>query len=84
VCVCVCWELKRGTLGKWGKGKTHAPPEFHIFSGQSGVGGLLPNLSIHPWVGIPLSHSSGGGQGAALPGDPGATLLKPPRLWREG
>ena len=40
-----------------------------LFSGQSGVGGLLSTLSTHPWVGIPLSHSSGGGQGAALPGD---------------
>ena len=49
------------------------------------MGGLLSTLSTHPWVGIPLSHSSGGGQGAALPGDPpGATLLKPPGLWERG
>ena len=48
------------------------------------MGGLLSTLSTHPWVGIPLSHSSGGGQGAALPGIPGATLLKPLGLWERG
>jgi hypothetical protein len=62
------------------------PARVSLFSGQSGVGRLLSTLSTHPWVGIPLSHSSGGGQGAALPGDttPGATLLKPPGLWERG
>ena len=61
------------------------PTRVSLFSGQSGMGGLLSTLSTHPWVGIPLSHSSGGGQGAALPGDPpGATLLKPPGLWERG
>ena len=45
------------------------PTRVSLFSGQSGMGGLLSTLSTHPWVGIPLSHSSGGGQGAALPGD---------------
>ena len=61
------------------------PPRVSLFSGQSGMGGLLSTLSTHPWVGIPLSHSSGGGQGAALPGNPSpATLLKPPWLWDRG
>jgi hypothetical protein len=32
---------KRGGPGEEaGGGKTHTPPEFHLFSGQSGVGGL--------------------------------------------
>ena len=71
-------------MGKGERGSR--PARVSLFSGQSGVGGLLPTLSTHPWVGIPLSHSSGGGQGAALPGDtpPGATLLKPPGLWERG
>jgi hypothetical protein len=64
------------------------PTRGSLFSGQSGMGGLLPTLSIstYPWVGIPLSHSSGGDQGAALPRDtpPPATLLKPPGLWERG
>ena len=37
-------------------------------------------LSTQPQVGIPLTHSLGVGKGAALPGNPGATLLKPPGL----
>ena len=45
------------------------PTRVSLFSGQSGVGGLLSTLFTHPWVGIPLSHSSGGGQGEGLPGD---------------
>jgi hypothetical protein len=63
------------------------PTRVSLFSGQSGVGGMLPTLSTHPWVGIPLSHSSRGGQGAALPGDlpsPGATLLAPQGCGTEG
>ena len=71
-----------------GEEKRGPPPtRVSLFSGQSGIGveGLLPTLSTHPWVGIPLFHSSGGGQGAALPGDPpGATLLKSPGLWETG
>ena len=37
-------------------------------------------------MGIPLSHSSWGGKGAALPAPlpPRATLLKPPGLWERG
>jgi hypothetical protein len=36
-----CWELKKkgGTRGRGG-GETHASPEFHLFSGLSGVGEL--------------------------------------------
>jgi hypothetical protein len=70
------WELKKGVQGKRGKGKSLTPPEFHLFSGLSGMGGLLHTLSTHPWVGIPLSYSSGGGQGATLPGDPRRYLAK--------
>ena len=71
-----CWELnKRGvprSPGEEQKEKdVHAcPTRLSLFSGQLGMGRLLPTLSTHPWVGIPLSLSSGGGQGAGLPGDP--------------
>ena len=63
----LCWEQnKKGSPGRapgeMGKGKRGPrPARASLFSGQSGVGGLLPTLSTHPWVGIPLSHSSGGG-----------------------
>ena len=84
-------KIKEGGVLDWGLGRSRLrnkcphPARVSLFSGQSGVGGLLSTLSTHPWVGIPLSHSSGGGQGAALPGDPpGATLLKPPGLWERG
>jgi hypothetical protein len=36
------------------------------------------------WAFKPLTHSSGGGQRAALPGNPRATLLKPPGLQERG
>jgi hypothetical protein len=72
-------------LGKNGRKNMPTPHQSFLFSGQSGVGGLLSTLSIHPWVGIPLPHFSEGGQGAALPEDPlGVTLLKPPGLWERG
>jgi hypothetical protein len=87
--VLCCWEQNKGGPGGPGRSgigkRCPHPSRVSLFSGQSGVGGLLPTLSTHPWVGIPLSHSSGGGQGAALPGDtPPATLLKPPGLWERG
>jgi hypothetical protein len=41
---------KKGHRGCPGEGETHTLPEFHLFSGQSGMGGLLP--STHPRVGI--------------------------------
>jgi hypothetical protein len=72
-----CWEQNKKKGRGWGPGeerKEH-PARVSLFSGQSGVGGLLSTLSTHPWVGIPLSHSSGGGQGAALPENP-----PPPKL----
>ena len=68
---------KKGPLGRGGKEKTHTLPEFYLFSGLSGVGGLLSIYLplISGWAFKPLTHSLGGGQGAALPGIPGATLL---------
>ena len=58
-------------MGRSGIGKRCPHPQQNFpLSCQSGMGGLLPTLSTHPWVGIPLSHSLGGGQEAALPGDP--------------
>ena len=36
------------------------------------------------WAFKPLTHSSGGGQGATLSGNPEATLLKPLGLWERG
>ena len=81
-------KIKRGgPCGRMEGKRCPHPTRVSLFSGQSGMGGLLSTLSTHPWVGIPLSHSSGGGQGAALPGEtpnPGATLLKPPGLWERG
>jgi hypothetical protein len=59
------------------------PARVSLFPGQSSVGGLLSILSTHPWVGIPLSHSSGGGQRSAL-GTPRATLINPSGLWERG
>jgi hypothetical protein len=71
ICVYLCWEQnKKGGPGdQWDRKKMPTHPRVSLFSGQSGVGGLLSTLSTQPWVHIPLSHSSGGGQGAALPGD---------------
>jgi hypothetical protein len=78
-------KIKRGRGRPWGRmeGKICPhPARVSLFSGQSRVGRLLSILSTHPWVGIPLPHSSGGDQGVSLPGDtPGATFLKPPGLW---
>jgi hypothetical protein len=84
-----CWEQNQVGGGEsWGRTKGKIcphPARVSLFSVQSGVGGVLPTLSTRLWVGIPLSNSSGGGQGATLPGDPpGATLLKPPVSWERG
>ena len=85
----VCWEQnkRRGGVLDWGLGRSRLrnkcphPARVSLFSGQSGMGGLLSTLSTHPWVGIPLSHSSGGGQGAALPGKPSPSYFaKAPRV----
>jgi hypothetical protein len=65
--VLIYWEQNkrgRGSGVPWGRteGKRcPCPTRVSLFSGQSGVGRLLSTLSTHPWVGIPLSHSSGGG-----------------------
>ena len=80
-------KIKRGgPCGRMEGKRCPHPTRVSLFSGQSGVGGLLSTLFTHPWVGIPLSHSSGGGQGEGLPGDapPPATLLKPAGLWERG
>jgi hypothetical protein len=39
---------KREHQGKRGKGKTHIPPEFYLFFGQSVVGGLLTTYPLIP------------------------------------
>jgi hypothetical protein len=65
----VCWELKRGALGKRRKGKTLTLPEFHLFSGQSGVG-ELPSLSTHPQVGIQAFDPLFRGGGRVAKGQP--------------
>jgi len=44
---------KKGVLGKREEEKTHNPPEFYLFSGLSGVGGLLS--TFHSSLG---GHSS--------------------------
>ena len=78
--VTLCWEQNkggcRGGPGEVGEGKRGPhPTRVSLFSGQSGVEGLLPTLSTHPWVGIPVFHSLGAGQGAALPADRPQELL---------
>ena len=42
-----CWELKKSPWEEGG-GKAHTLPEFYLFSGLSGVGGLLSTLHISP------------------------------------
>ena len=79
--MCMCVENKKG--GHWGRrwesreGKsphlTRVPP----FLWSVRHGRAANYLSTHPWLDIPLSHSSGDGQGATLPADPRDTLLKP-------
>ena len=61
----LCYHLlgtKKGALGKKGKGKTYTLPEFHLFSGQSEVGGAAIYLPLIPgWESKPPTHSAGGG-----------------------
>ena len=47
-----CWELKGGPEEEGG-GKIHTPPEFYLFSGLSGMGGLL--YTFHSSLGGLLS-----------------------------
>jgi hypothetical protein len=69
--------MKKGGWGRIeGKICPH-PARVSVFSGQSGMGGLL---STHPWLGIPLSHSAEGGQGAALPVPPPSYFAKATRI----
>jgi hypothetical protein len=65
--------------GPWEEGGGKRPISHQSFPILWSVrhGRAANYLSTYPWVGIPLSHSSGGGQGAALPGNSRATLLKP-------
>ena len=83
-------KIKEGGVLDWGLGRSRLrnkcphPARVSLFSGQSGMGGLLSTLSTHPWVGIPLSHSSGVKGQPCLETPPPATLLKPPGLWERG
>jgi hypothetical protein len=91
--VSYCWELNRGPRGCpgegegprgcHGEGETHTPPEFYLCSALSGVGGLISTFHLSPG-----GHSSDplfrGWQGAALPGIPGATLIKPRGYGKKG
>jgi hypothetical protein len=62
---------KKGGPGEEGEGETHTLPEFHLFSGQSGVGGLLSTFHSSPGGHLsPLTHSSGGGKGKPYLGVP--------------
>ena len=80
----MCWELKGGPGEERKGGKAHTLLEFHLCSGQR-CGRAAIHFPLSPgWAFKPLTHSSGGGQGAALPGSPRATLLKPPGLWERG
>jgi hypothetical protein len=73
----LCWELKKGGPGKEGEEKP-TPCQSFTYSLVCQTWESCHTLFTQPWVGIkPLTHSSGGGQGAALPGNPRATLLKP-------
>ena len=42
-----------GTQGEEGEGETQTPPEFYLFSGQLGMGGLLS--TFHSTLGGHLS-----------------------------
>jgi hypothetical protein len=73
-------RIKKGALGKREKERPTPRQSFYLFSGLSGMGELP--YTFHS---APGGHSSlGVGKGAALPGIPGATLLKPPGLWERG
>ena len=41
-------ELKRDPWRREGREKAHTLPEFHLFSGQSGMGGLLSTFHSFP------------------------------------
>ena len=86
MCMYVCWEQKKGG-GPWGRGGRRDPHPARVlpilWSARHGrAANYLP--LIPGWAFKPLTHSSGGSQEAALPGIPGATLLKPLGLWERG
>jgi hypothetical protein len=62
-------KIKWGTGEEWKEKDAHTQPEFPYYL-VSQVWVAATYLYTHPWVGIPLSHSSGVSQGAALPVDP--------------
>jgi hypothetical protein len=71
---------KTGALGKRGRKDPHParvlPVLWSVRHGRAAIDFPL----IPGWAFKPLIHSSGSGQGVALPGIPGATLLKLPGL----
>ena len=70
-------------MGPWGRMEGERCSHLtrvSLFSGQPGVERLLSTLYTHAWVGIPLSHSSWGGQGAALPAPPPSYFAKATRV----
>jgi hypothetical protein len=78
-----CWELKREPNRRGGR-KVPRPTRILPILWSVGHGGAAIHFPLSPgWAFKPLTHSLGSGQGAALPGSPGATLLKPPGLMGE-
>jgi hypothetical protein len=77
-----------GALGKTGRKKMPTFARVSLFSGQSGLGGLLSTLSTHPWVGWAFLYPTLQGVVKGQPCLPSptlrATLLKPPWLWKRG
>jgi hypothetical protein len=79
-----CWELKEGPRGRgWRKSPHPArvlPILWSVRCGRTAI-----HFPLSPgWAFKTLTHSLVGGQGAALPRIPGATLLKPLGLWERG
>ena len=67
----------KGARGRWGRKDPHPARVLPILRpGRAAI-----NFPLIPgWAFKPLTYSSRGGQGAAVPGNPRATLLKPPGL----
>ena len=78
-------ETKKGGPGEDGEGEDPhlARVPTMLWSVRRGRAAIYLSL-IPGWASKPLTHSLGGGNGAALPGSPGVTLLKPPGLWERG
>jgi hypothetical protein len=73
---------KRGAQGKRGEENPHPARVLPILWSVRHWRAANYLLLIPGWAFKPLTCSSGGGQGAALSGNPGATLLK--GLWERG